>query len=1169
MRQCFGTRTLPSSKHNLLPATQIRLNQTECSSVTEYPMIAIISILLLVSIPSIPADVSINLLDEGLCNASAPVFHCDSVTCVTQDLLCNGLPDCPSAQDEGVDQCGCLANEFRCSNSCVALVRRCDRVKDCPQGEDELDCKTFLCPATHFKCDNHFCVPLHSVCDFRDDCGDDSDETSCSHRSCWHSEFRCNNGECLRPGSLCDGVFDCQDLSDETDCGPDSFADCEDGTKVHRYYWCDGWPHCTQNHADELNCKECNSSDEFRCPNGRCIRRANVCDSQCDCVVNATDSSCADEVDCGHVYSVDYGVAVCELGVALGCFAPPLPQNAGKVRCIQPQYLCDGSNDCHNGNFLSDEFGCGKYDNRNFKSLVKRTEISNRVTEVAANFRCLDGRKMPVITRCDKKIDCLHGDDELNCPDMKCNETQFTCLSGQCIDLSLRCDLVYHCYDRSDEHNCHDTPCPPATQRCLLGGQCLQETKWCDYYLDCLDGSDEANCSTVPCQPRDFACDNGQCVSGHLRCYSDGKSRSGCADNSHLKNCKNWTCSEDQFKCRSGPCVSRTLLCDNNIDCPETWDDEDFCPFQCSRLLPQCECQDVHINCTARGLTDVPADAEPEITWFYLGSNKLNETLNNSSFLQLARLLYLDLSNNSVTQLPPSMFVSLWRLTVLDLHDNQLTWLANGTFNGLASLNGLHLQGNKIEAIESYAFYGLTSLKTLDLSNQRVCDIQPDAFVGLRSLTGLDLSSNQISHLNQGVFSGMPHLLFLDISKNHIRVIEANVFRSTPSLDKLVTDEFRFCCLARHTSLCLPPPDEFSSCEDLMSNLVLRLCVWLLAGVATVGNILVIVWRTRYTHCNQVHSLLITNLALGDLLMGSYLLLIALVDRHYRGVYFIHDSAWRSSRLCALAGFLSTFSSEISVFTLTVITLDRFLVIIFPFRVRRLEMARTRRLMVFGWALAGLLSALPLAHLEYFHNFYGRSGVCLALHITPDKPNGWEYSVFVFLFLNMVSFGIIALGYLWMFVAARTTQLAVSGASRRTTESAMAWRMTLLVATDAACWVPIIVLGLASLAGFTVPPQVFAWVAVFVLPLNAALNPVLYTLSTAPFLTPALLKFRRSCKLNNYSPNCTLTRKYGSARSSEFSNNSVTKRTSIRWHSRVDTAVSEHGEVVPLSRLVT
>ena len=77
----------------------------------------------------------------------------------------------------------------------------------------------------------------------------------------------------------------------------------------------------------------------------------------------------------------------------------------------------------------------------------------------------------------------------------------------------------------------------------------------------------------------------------------------------------------------------------------------------------------------------------------------------------------------------------------------------------------------------------------------------------------------------------------------------------------------------------------------------------------------------------------------------------------------------------------------------------------------------------------------------------------------------------LFLVLNLVSFTVIAVGYVWMYFAARTTQLAVTK-DRRSTESAMAWRMSLLVITDAACWVPIIVLGLASLVGFTVPPQV-------------------------------------------------------------------------------------------------
>ncbi|CAL4071203.1 unnamed protein product, partial [Meganyctiphanes norvegica] len=247
------------------------------------------------------------------------------------------------------------------------------------------------------------------------------------------------------------------------------------------------------------------------------------------------------------------------------------------------------------------------------------------------------------------------------------------------------------------------------------------------------------------------------------------------------------------------------------------------------------------------------------------------------------------------------------------------------------------------------------------------------------------------------------------------------------------TDEFRFCCLARHVANCYPEPDEFSSCEDLMSNSVLRICVWVLSIISLAGNVLVIVWRIFYKTNNRVHTFLIINLAIGDFCMGLYLLIIAAVDVYYRGEYFIHDATWRASTLCQLAGFFSTFSSELSVFTLTVITIHRLAVITFPFRVSRLNMSWSRAIMALVWLTVGLLAGLPLADISYFRNFYGRSGVCLALHITHEKPSGWEYAVFVFL-------------------------------------------------------------------GVKIPPQVFAWVAVFILPLNAAVNPLLYTLATAPFL---------------------------------------------------------------------
>ncbi|GFS05710.1 G-protein coupled receptor GRL101 [Elysia marginata] len=314
-----------------------------------------------------------------------------------------------------------------------------------------------------------------------------------------------------------------------------------------------------------------------------------------------------------------------------------------------------------------------------------------------------------------------------------------------------------------------------------------------------------------------------------------------------------------------------------------------------------------------------------------------------------------------------------------------------------------------------------------------------------------------------------------------------------------ITDEYRFCCLAPAVETCQPEPDEFSSCEDLMSNGILRIAIWAQGLVALFGNLVVVVWRCRDLQGRKVHSLLITNLAMGDFLMGVYLIIIAIADSHYRGVYMLYEGVWRSSYLCHFAGFVSTFSSELSVLTLTVITLDRLICIIFPLRFARLSLRNAVRVISAVWLLVFILSIVPLTGMAYFQNFYGRSGVCLALHVTPAQPAGWEYSVTVFLVLNFLSFLIIAASYIWMYLVAKRTRSAARVPESKT-EAAMARRMTFIVATDFACWVPIILLGFASLGGVKTPNEVYAWVAVVFLPVNSALNPVLYTLSTAPFV---------------------------------------------------------------------
>ena len=60
----------------------------------------------------------------------------------------------------------------------------------------------------------------------------------------------------------------------------------------------------------------------------------------------------------------------------------------------------------------------------------------------------------------------------------------------------------------------------------------------------------------------------------------------------------------------------------------------------------------------------------------------------------------------------------------------------------------------------------------------------------------------------------------------------------------------------------------------------------------------------------------------------------------------------------------------------------------------------------------------------------------------------------------------------------------------------MTAKVAAIVLTDFACWFPIIIMGILVQAGvLTLPAHVFAWCVTFVLPINSAINPYLYTIS--------------------------------------------------------------------------
>ncbi|XP_037099997.1 toll-like receptor 5 [Syngnathus acus] len=105
-------------------------------------------------------------------------------------------------------------------------------------------------------------------------------------------------------------------------------------------------------------------------------------------------------------------------------------------------------------------------------------------------------------------------------------------------------------------------------------------------------------------------------------------------------------------------------------------------------------------------------------------------------------------------------------LQVLDLHDSslQLVW-ADGTcldvFDHLENLLGLNLSFNSLKNLPKGIFHGLNSIIELDLSSNALTYLEPDVLPN--SLTNLDLSNNFLAYPDPMTFDS---LLLLSLSGN-------------------------------------------------------------------------------------------------------------------------------------------------------------------------------------------------------------------------------------------------------------------------------------------------------------------------------------------------------------------------------------------------------------------
>ena len=146
--------------------------------------------------------------------------------------------------------------------------------------------------------------------------------------------------------------------------------------------------------------------------------------------------------------------------------------------------------------------------------------------------------------------------------------------------------------------------------------------------------------------------------------------------------------------------------------------------------------------------------------------------------------------------------------------------------------------------------------------------------------------------------------------------------------------------------------DLSDECNDqcsktILEGIVLKVLSWSIGITAVIANVIIIRKSLRtLKRCKTVtavmNRLLIIMISLGDFLIGCYLCVVAIYDTMLmKHEYCLKQTIWITSPQCSVIGLISTFGSQISLFSMTGLSIVRTYGIMNSMRVSG-ELSRTK-----------------------------------------------------------------------------------------------------------------------------------------------------------------------------------------------------------------------------------
>ncbi|XP_070176105.1 substance-P receptor-like [Littorina saxatilis] len=270
--------------------------------------------------------------------------------------------------------------------------------------------------------------------------------------------------------------------------------------------------------------------------------------------------------------------------------------------------------------------------------------------------------------------------------------------------------------------------------------------------------------------------------------------------------------------------------------------------------------------------------------------------------------------------------------------------------------------------------------------------------------------------------------------------------------------------------------------------------------LAVLGNSLVIVIIVRNRRMHTVTNIFIANLAVADVIIGMFSIPFqfqaALLQR-----WVLADF------MCSLAPMVQVISVNVSIFTLTVIAMDRYIAVLHPFRAGCSPKSAAIIITV-TWVLAIVLS-LPYPMYYWVDTMPDRDSPWCSLHPPPQFPNFFVYYT-CFLVALQYLFPLLVISFCYCRIAWHIWGSRRPGTNLNTTEDVrgrnkrkVVKMMIIVVCLFVLCWLPLQTYNFLSVVNENINMYKYIniiwfcsnWLAMS----NSCYNPFIYGILNAKF----------------------------------------------------------------------